>query len=131
MIYATITGRLAVDAAIKDINGKNYIRATVPQQDRRDGPTTWVDVMVPAGQNPDGLLTVLKKGAIVSASGDLKVKAYATREGTVKADVALWSGRINIEKFVETEQQARSEEPNAKQVGPKAKEDDPDGDLPF
>ena len=25
MIYATITGRLAVDGAIKEINGKNYI----------------------------------------------------------------------------------------------------------
>ena len=36
MIYATITGRLAVDGAIKEINGKNYIRSTVPQQDRKD-----------------------------------------------------------------------------------------------
>ena len=123
MIYATITGRLAMDAASKDINGKNYIRATVPQQDRRtpDGPTTWVDILVPVTQNADGILSVLKKGAVVSASGDLKVKAYATREGGVKADVSLWSNRINIEKFAEAE--------NA----PKAKDEDEDDgtDLPF
>lgn len=131
MIYATITGRLAVDAAIKDINGKNYIRATVPQQDRRDGPTTWVDVMVPAGQNPDGILSVLKKGAVVSASGDLKVRTYTSQNGAAKADVAVWAGRINVEKYAEQEQQARSEEPKAKQAEPQAKEDDPDADLPF
>ena len=125
MIYATITGRLAVDAAIKEINGKNYIRATVPQQDRKDGPTTWVDILVPAGQNPNGILDVLRKGTIVSASGDLKVKTYTTRDGAAKADVSLWSGRINIEKFVELE----PKEPEPEK--PKAKEDDPDADLPF
>ena len=124
MIYATITGRLSGDAAIKDINGKNYIRATVPQQDRKDGPTTWVDILVPAGQNPDGPLSVLKKGAIVSASGDLKLRAYTSRDGSVKTDVSLWGGRINIEKFVEVEQ--------AQATGPTKKEDDdPDADLPF
>ena len=124
MIYATITGRLAVDASIKDINGKNYIRVTVPQQDRRDGPTTWVDVMVPAGQNPDGILGVLKKGAVVSASGDLKVKAYTANNGAVKADVAVWAGRINVEKYAEQEQQPRNE-------SAAAEKDDPDADLPF
>ena len=104
MIYATITGRLSGDAAVKDINGKNYIRATVPQQDRKDGPTTWVDIMIPAGQSPDGVLSVLKRGAIVSASGDLKVRSYTTRDGVAKADVALWSGRINVEKYAEQAQ---------------------------
>lgn len=122
MIYATITGRLSGDAAVKDINGKNYIRATVPQQDRKDGPTTWVDIMVPAGQNPDGILSVLKRGAVISASGDLKVKPYVTRDGNAKADVALWAGRINVEKYAEQEQ--------AKEEA-KAKDDDPDADLPF
>lgn len=125
MIYAIITGRLAVDATTKDINGKNYIRATVPQQDRKDAPTTWVDILVPAGQNPDGILSVLKKGAIVSASGDLKIKTYTSRDGNVKADVALWSGRINVEKFVEQEQ------PKETQTHSNEKEDDPDADLPF
>lgn len=122
MIYATITGRLAVDAALKDINGKNYIRATVPQQDRKDGPTVWVDILVPAGPNPDGMLSVLKKGAVVSSTGDLKVRAYSTKDGTVKADVSLWSGRINVEKYAEAEKE---------QAAPAKKEDDPDADLPF
>lgn len=121
MIYATITGRLAVDAALKDINGKNYIRATVPQQDRKDGPTVWVDILVPAGPNPDGMLSVLKKGAVVSSTGDLKIKSYTNRDGAVKTDVSLWSGRINIEKFADDQ---------AKE-SPKEKEEDPDADLPF
>ena len=122
MIYATITGRLAVDASIKDINGKTYIRATVPQQDRRtpDGPTTWVDVMVPVTQNADGILTDLKKGAVVSANGDLKVRTYTAKDGNTKTDVSLWAGRINIEKY---------QEPQREEA--KAKEDDPDADLPF
>ena len=125
MIYATITGRLAVDAATKEINGKNYIRATVPQQDRKDGPTTWVDILVPAGQNPNGILDVLRKGAIVSASGDLKVKTYTTRDGAAKADVSLWGGRINIEKYAEQEQ------PKEAPASEGGKDDDPDADLPF
>ena len=121
MIYATVTGRLAVDAALKDINGKNYIRSTVPQQDRRDAPTIWVDVLIPAGQNPDGMLSVLKKGAVVSANGDLKVRTYTAKDGSTKTDVSLWAGRINVEKYAEQEQQQAAQ----------AKEDDPDADLPF
>ena len=134
MIYATITGRLAVDAATKEINGKNYIRATVPQQDRKDGPTTWVDILVPAGQNPNGILDVLRKGAIVSASGDLKVKTYTTRDGAAKADVSLWSGRINIEKFVEAEPAqapAPKQEKKDDAINKRGLVDDPDADLPF
>ena len=126
MIYATVTGRLAMDAATKEINGKTYIRATVPQQDRRtpDGPTTWVDVMVPVTQNADGILGVLKKGAVVSASGDLKVRAYTANNGASKADVSLWAGRINIEKFADQEE----EKPQGR---PQEKDEDDGTDLPF
>jgi len=121
MIYAIITGRLAFDAELKDINGKKYIRAIVPQQDRKDGPTTWVEIMMTAGQNPDGVLSVLRKGAYVSAHGDLKVRAYnSTKDGTAKADVSLWTGRINVEQY------AKDEEAPAEE-----KKEDPDADLPF
>lgn len=121
MIYATITGRVAFDAELKDINGKKYIRVSVPQQDRRDGPTTWVDVMASAGQNPEGAMAVLRKGAIVTAQGDLKVRPFASRDGGAKVDVTLWTGRINVEQYARDEQKAAAtEEPK-----------DDEQDLPF
>lgn len=97
-----ITGTLGRDAETRTIGERSYLRITVAADGRKKDDPTWVDVMHYVREGSQ-LGTYLKKGAVISASGELAVKGYAKRDGSVGAEVTLWADNLEIVKFAPVE----------------------------
>jgi len=97
MISATVAGRIARDAELKMAGQTQICEFSVPHQDKRDGPTTWVRCTI-FGERGAKLVQYLTKGTSVAVSGRLTVREYEGAKGKgvsveLKADdVALLGG---------------------------------------
>jgi len=103
MISAVVAGRIARDAEIKTVGQHQICEFSVPHQERRDGPTTWVRCSL-FGDRGVKLAQYLTKGTSVAVSGRLTVREYesATKGKSVSVelkadDVALLGGGAKAE----------------------------------
>jgi single-stranded DNA-binding protein len=77
-LVATVTGYLAQDPARK-ANGK-AVGFSIPVSKGRDEPTTWIRITA-WGKTADFVEQYLKKGALVTASGEIEMREYESAKG--------------------------------------------------
>jgi single-strand DNA-binding protein len=97
MINATVAGRIAKDAELKQAGSTTVCEFSVPHQPKKDGPTTWVRCAI-FGKRGESLSRYLTKGTYVSAVGRLTVREYEGKNGKAFSvelavdDIALLGG---------------------------------------
>lgn len=100
---AQVIGRLAKDAEIKTIGGKNYAAFCIPEKDRNDN-TTWVNILY----RENGLFKWLRKGCAVVVTGRLTASTYAAKDGTTKMDLTIWANEVEMAAFAPDQETAES-----------------------
>lgn len=97
-MLAIITGKLGADAEQKTINGRDYLRLSVADR-QRDGSTLWVSVFT---RYSEKMGEYLRKGAAITAIGNLTTGVYTAKDGTTKTDATIWANDITIAAFADT-----------------------------
>jgi single-strand DNA-binding protein len=132
MISATVAGRIARDAEVKQAGSATICEFSVPHQDKKDGPTTWVRCSI-FGDRGVKLAQYLTKGTSVAVSGRLTVREYEGKNGKgvsveIKADdIALLGGGARADEGGASRYGSSGHGANAKHTG----SPDEDPDLPF
>jgi single-strand DNA-binding protein len=106
MILTQLVGTLGRDAEHKQVNGSGLITFPVAidqSYKKKDGErvskTLWVDVNIWA--DAQGLLKVLKKGAVLFVSGEISARAFTSKDGELKASLSLKARDFKICKYAE------------------------------
>lgn len=101
MLKIDIIGNLGGDAEIKEFGGKKYVSFSVAhtehikdQQGKKTELTTWASVLW-HGEG-GAMLQYLKKGAKVFVRGNLKVKLYNDKNGSVQYALNLNATEVQL-----------------------------------
>ena len=94
MLKGQVIGNIGADAEPRTVGGRDYWLVQVAHRRRKDAPTEWIRVMV--RRNGDALGTLLRKGAALYASGELRCTCYSRRDGTPETEVTIWADDVQV-----------------------------------
>ena len=99
----TIAGRLGGDAEVKHTNSGDSVTqftVAVDSREKKDGEykktTEWFSVSL-WGKRGESLARFLEKGTHVCVSGDLSVRSYQAKDGTLRAGLSVKASEITLQ----------------------------------
>lgn len=82
MIHATVTGNVGkVSEQRTSQSGKNWMNFSVASTEKKDGPTTWIDVVC-FDEQADAVAQGVQKGDRVVVTGRLSMETYEKKDGS-------------------------------------------------
>lgn len=101
-----ITGRLAEDAKVKELEGGKFVlEANVYCDDSRN--TSHIVQVTQFFKESPKNADLFKKGSIISAFGENKVNAWTTKEGEPRATEVLYADRFHVESVHQPKEQVK------------------------
>lgn len=94
MLKLSIIGFIGQDAKTVDLNGHKAIKFSVGISDKKDAPTTWIDVTY---FHNGAIAPYLKKGVKVYIDGEVKIGAYVNKTNAPIPSINL---TVNSLKFI-------------------------------
>ena len=94
MIQATVTGNVGKAPELRTAqSGKQVASFSVASTAKKDGPTTWVDVVC-FDEQADVVSQRLKKGDRVVVSGRLALETYEKRDGSQGSSLRMLADEV-------------------------------------
>lgn len=138
MLRAEIIGNLGQDAAVKNINGKNYVSMSVAhsqyskdQSGNKIESTLWVSVLwFGEGGN---LIQYLKKGTKVFIRGRQTIKMYDDKTGRAQIGITIDATEVELCGMKQEQSAATQEQQQPQQAKQEYQPTSGDGndDMPF
>lgn len=108
MILSIVTGNLGRDPSSRATDsGVNYVTFTVASSNGRDKPPTWVTVTA-WRQLGDRCGQYLRKGSKVCVTGEMKARAWISRDGTACCSMELEAMKV---EFLSSRQEDEAAQP--------------------
>lgn len=96
MIEAVVTGNVGRVSELKtSAGGKAYASFSVASSEKKDGPTTWVDVVC-FDEQAEQVAGALQKGQRVVVSGRLSSDTYEKKDGSQGFSVRLVASDVGL-----------------------------------
>jgi len=113
----TVVGKLSKDVDLRFLpDGRQIAQLSIPVQKGKDKPTTWYQVSSMGRKiENEAFVKLLRKGAVVSASGELEIKTYTKQDGSQGMSVNVFAITLNVESYApksETEDIPTEETPD-------------------
>ena len=93
----SVIGKLSRDAE-RNTSGTTFVKMSIPVSKGQGKPTTWYQATLfgKRAEN-DAFLALLKKGSIVSVSGEFEVREYDKNDGTKGYSPSILVNSIDVE----------------------------------
>lgn len=96
MIEATVTGNVGNVKELRITNsGKAMLNFSVASTEKKDGPTTWVDVVC-FDEQAETCSQSLQKGQRVVVSGRMSLETYQKKDGTQGTSLRLVANEVGL-----------------------------------
>lgn len=96
MIEATVTGNVGNVKELRITNsGKAMLNFSVASTEKKDGPTTWVDVVC-FDEQAENCSQSLQKGQRVVVSGRMGLETYQKKDGTQGTSLRLMANEVGL-----------------------------------
>ena len=95
----TVTGTIATEVSLDHVEGSNlpYAKFAIPVkqhgQSKDQAATIWYNIVV-WGEQAVNAAHYLKKGSVVTVTGDLRPRAYKSNDGELKVDVTVSTNKV-------------------------------------
>lgn len=132
MITGTVVGNVGREPTLRQTqSGKTMATFSVASTDRKDGPTTWVEVIA-FDEQAEMVSETLKKGARVMVTGRLAVEEYEKKDGSKGYSLKMMADDVGRSlKWRPRQQRDGSAEPAGVAAEAEVGFTDKDDEIPF
>ena len=132
MIEAVVTGNVGRVGELKTSGGgKAYATFSVASSEKKDGPTTWVDVVC-FDEQAEQVAHTLQKGQRVVVTGRLSSESYEKQDGTMGVSVRLVASDVGLSlRWPRRGRVVGAEDGEAEPLGVGEGQEEPDTAIPF